>query len=191
MQARYSGMSVPDALKDVCEVGKYSYADGGSPNIVLTNAPYEKLVIGSFVSIGPKCNIFLGSEHHTNFVSTFNFSKWFVDGGHIDGVKTKGSVIIGSDVWIGAYATILSGVTIGHGAVIGANAVVAKNVEPYTIVVGNPIREIRKRFDDDIIEQLLRIKWWEWSDEEIGLAIPYLMSNDVGEFIVYASNRRG
>ena len=76
-------------------------------------------------------------------------------------------MVIGSDVFIGADAKILSGVKIGHGAVIGAGAVVAKNVRPYAIVVGNPAREIKRRFDDVIVDQLLKDAWWTWDDAVI------------------------
>lgn len=183
MNAKYEGLSVPPSLKDICEVGKHSYADGGSPNIVLHKDGMSKLIIGSFVSIGPCCNIILGSEHRTDFVSTFHFSNRFDNVAHINGVATKGDIVIGSDVWIGGYVTILSGVTIGHGAVIGAGAVVSKDVAPYTIVAGNPIREIRKRFLDTQIDALLKIKWWELPDDMIHGVVPLLMGTNVDEFI--------
>ena len=80
---------------------------------------------------------------------------------------SKGDTIIGNDVWIGNCATIMSGVKIGHGAIIGTNALVTKNVEPYTIVGGNPATLIRKRFDDEIIDFLLQFAWWDLSIEEI------------------------
>jgi len=183
VNAKYEGMSVPDSLKDICKVGKHSYSDVGSPNIILHKDGIGKLIIGSFVSIGPFCNILLGSEHRTDFVSTFHFSKRFDNVAHINGVATKGDIVIGSDVWIGAYTTILSGVTIGHGAVIGACSVVSKNVEPYTIVAGNPIREIRRRFFDFQIDELLKIKWWDLSDDQIQEIVPLLMDTDIDAFI--------
>lgn len=182
MKARYKGMTVPSHLQGICEVGKHSYTDGGSPNIILHQI-HGKLIVGSFVSIGPHCNIFLGSEHRTDFVSTFPFSRIFNDVRYVENIKSKGDVVIGSDVWIGGYVTILSGVSIGHGAVIGAGSVVSKNVEPYTIVAGNPIREIRKRFSGEQIVKLLEIRWWELSDDRIERSIPYLMSSKIDEFI--------
>lgn len=183
MKAHYEGMAVPSHLQGICEVGKHSYTDGGSPNIILHQI-HGKLIVGSFVSIGPHCNIFLGSEHKTEFVSTFPFSRLFSDVPYIESIKSKGDVVIGSDVWIGGYVTILSGVTIGHGAVVGAGSVVAKDVAPYTIVAGNPIREIRKRFSEEQIAKLLGIKWWEWDDERIEQSITYLMSNGIEEFLL-------
>jgi acetyltransferase-like isoleucine patch superfamily enzyme len=183
MKPNRFSMSVPKELEGICEVGKHSYTDGGSPNIVIYKDIHSKLKIGSFVSIGPHCDIYLGSEHKTDFVSTFPFSKVFEGVPKIECIKTKGDVIIGSDVWIGSYVIILSGVTIGHGAVIGAGSVVAKDVEPYTIVAGNPIRELRKRFTEEQIKKLLEIKWWEWDDVILRDVIPYLMSNDIERFI--------
>lgn len=80
----------------------------------------------------------------------------------------KGDIIIGNDVWIGYEAVILAGVTIGDGAIIGTRAVVTKNVPPYTIVGGVPAKTIKKRYSNKTIDELLRMKWWEWSEEKIG-----------------------
>ena len=88
-------------------------------------------------------------------------------------------VHIGNDVWIGQNAVILPGVHIGDGAIIGANSVVGSNVEPYTIVAGNPANELRKRFDDELIDLLLRFKWWDKSIGEINKLIPILTSSDL------------
>lgn len=97
--------------------------------------------------------------------------------------KSKGDIIIGNDVWIGEGAVIMGGVNIGSGAVIATNAVVTKNVEPYSIVAGIPARVVKMRFDDVSIGKLLKIAWWDWSDEEITIAGRYLMSTDVSGFI--------
>ena len=91
----------------------------------------------------------------------------------------KGDTIIGNDVWIGQNATILPGVHIGDGAIIGANSVVGSNVEPYTIVVGNPAKPIRKRFDDELIDIMEKLKWWDKSIEEINSLIPLLTSSNL------------
>ena len=79
----------------------------------------------------------------------------------------KGDIVIGNDVWIGYEAVILAGVTIGDGAVIGARAVVTKDIPPYTIVGGVPAKPIRKRFTQETIDLLLKIKWWNWPEERI------------------------
>ena len=98
----------------------------------------------------------------------------------MDELPLKGDTVIGNDVWIGQNAVILPGVHIGDGAIIGANSVVGRNVEPYTIVAGNPARAIRKRFDDELIGYLLAFKWWDKSIEEINDLIPILTSYDLG-----------
>jgi virginiamycin A acetyltransferase len=79
----------------------------------------------------------------------------------------KGDIIIGNDVWIGYNATIMAGVKIGDGAIIGTNATVVKDVEPYSIVGGNPAQEIKKRFSEETISKLLELKWWNWDIEKI------------------------
>ena len=88
----------------------------------------------------------------------------------------KGDIIIGNDVWIGYEAVILAGVTIGDGAVIGSRAVVTKDVPPYTIVGGVPAKTIRRRFDEDTIRELLRLRWWDWPEEMIKENIPAIQS---------------
>lgn len=93
----------------------------------------------------------------------------------------KGDTVIGNDVWIGQNAVVLPGVHIGDGAIIGANSVVGSDVAPYTIVIGNPAKELRKRFDDELIELMLKFKWWEKSIDEIDGLIPVLTCSDLGK----------
>jgi len=100
---------------------------------------------------------------------------------------TKGEVVIGSDVWIGQDALILSGVTIGHGSVIAARSVVTKDVQPYSIVAGNPARHIRFRFPEETIRSLLEIAWWDWPSIKIQEAWPMLQSSRVEDFITQYS----
>ena len=85
----------------------------------------------------------------------------------IEQLSLRGDTVIGNDVWIGQYATILPGVKIGDGAIVAANATVTKDVAPYAIVGGNPAQLIRKRFDEETIETLLRLQWWNWSEKKI------------------------
>ena len=87
--------------------------------------------------------------------------------------------MVGSDVWIGYEAVILSGVTIGDGAIIGARAVVTRDVPPYTIVGGVPARPIRRRFDDDTIARLVKLRWWDWDVEKISRSIEAIQAGDV------------
>ena len=91
----------------------------------------------------------------------------------------KGDTVIGNDVWIGQNAVILPGVHSGDGVIIDANSIVGSDVEPYTIVVGNPAKPLRKRFDDEMIELLLRFKWWDKSIEEINQLIPLLTCSEL------------
>jgi acetyltransferase-like isoleucine patch superfamily enzyme len=131
--------------------------------------------------------IFLGGEHRPDWVTTYPFSEKWRCAKHYKGhPKTKGDVVIGHDVWIGSNATILSGVSIGSGAVIGCHAVVGRDVEPYSIVCGNPAKLIRKRFSDEVISQLLEINWWLWPREAVAEGMSMLLSNNVEEFIRYA-----
>ena len=103
-------------------------------------------------------------------------------------MDNKGDIVIGNDVWIGYEAVIMAGVHIGDGAIIGTRAVVTKDVPPYTIVGGVPAKEIRKRFNSDMIEQMLALKWWNWSVDKIQEFLPYLMNGDL-EKIVAMKNR--
>ena len=96
---------------------------------------------------------------------------------------TKGDVVIGNDVWIAEGAVILSGVNIGDGAVIGSQAVVSKDVPPYAVVSGNPARLIKKRFDDETIDKLLSIQWWNWPVEKIRKNVHLICSNRLENFI--------
>ena len=91
----------------------------------------------------------------------------------------KGDIVVGNDVWIGYEAVILAGVTIGDGAIIGARAVVTKDVPPYTIVGGVPAKQIRKRFNEETIDTLLKLKWWDWSKERIAKNITAIQSGNV------------
>ena len=95
----------------------------------------------------------------------------------------KGNIDIGNDVWIGAKSTIMSGVKIGDGAVIGARTMVTKDVPPYSIVVGNPGRIIKYRFNEDQVQKLLKIKWWDWTEDRIKTEATDMWSDKIDEFI--------
>jgi len=170
------------ASKDY-NIGEYTY---GQPN-VLDWGEGTTLIIGKFCSIAKDVNIFLGGNHRVDWISTYPFkalSDTFSKAKNILGHPTsRGDVKIGNDVWIGRGATIMSGIEIGDGAVIGAYAVVTKDVKPYEIVAGNPARFIKKRFDEKTIDQLLKIKWWNWDIEKINENIKLISSNRVDEFI--------
>jgi virginiamycin A acetyltransferase len=131
----------------------------------------DKLIIGKFCMIASDVKFIMnGANHLTKALTTYPFAifgqGWenAMEGKHY---PKKGDILIGNDVWIGYNATIMAGVTIGNGAIIATNATVIKDVEPYTIVGGNPATLIKKRFSDDVIEKLLKLKWWDWSIEKI------------------------
>lgn len=169
------------------EIGRHTYGD---PTIH-TWEEKATLKIGAFCSIAAGVQIFLGGEHRVDWVTTYPFNTLWECGRHITGhPKTKGDVIIGNDVWIGAEAVIMSGVKIGDGAVIGLRAVITKDIEPYAIYAGNPARLIRKRFDDTTIQQLLELGWWNFEDEEIEQMLPLMLSADIQSFIIEARRRK-
>ncbi len=144
-------------------------------NNVLYHYPInnDKLIIGKFCSIACGVKFIFNSANHTlSSLSTYPFplfyEEWELKRKDVaDSWDNKGDIIIGNDVWIGYEAIILSGVTIGDGAIIGARAVVTKDVPPYTIVGGIPAKPIKKRFSDETISLLLKIKWWDWPKERI------------------------
>jgi acetyltransferase-like isoleucine patch superfamily enzyme len=168
-------------------IGDYTY---GFPNVIWRKEK-AALKIGKFTSIADNVTIFLGGNHRTDWVTTYPFSAkvnnlqiMWPGAKNIDGhPATKGDVIIGNDVWIGYNAMILSGITIGDGAVIGANSVVSKNIPPYSIAIGNPVKIIKKRFDEETIEHLLKIKWWDWPKDKINSNLHSLLSTDTCSFI--------
>ena len=158
-------------------------------NNVLYHYPinHDRLIIGKLCSIacGAKF-IFTSANHKMGSLSTYPFplffEEWDLDKANVtDSWDNKGDIVIGNDVWIGYEAVIMPGVTIGDGAIVGTRAVVTKNVPPYTIVGGVPAKPIRKRFSDEVISQLLEIKWWDWSDDKIKENISAIQSGNIKE----------
>jgi len=124
--------------------------------------------IGAFCSIAPGVLFLCQGDHPTNTASTFPFqSRTFRTKSNLEYLTSKGPIVVGNDVWIGSRAIVLSGVTIGHGAVIAAGSVVIKDVEPYTLVGGNPAKPIKRRFSDETVAALLEIRWWDWPIAQI------------------------
>ncbi len=158
------------------EIGDYTYGIPG----VAEQGYSSRLIIGKFCSIASHVNIAL-ANHRTDVLTTFPFATlsdyWFTPRG-IQDHTLKGDVVIGNDVWIGTNVFIGAGVSVGDGAIIGAHSVVTKNVEPYSVVVGNPAKFIRFRFDANIIDTLLNIKWWNLDQNQIETIIPLLLKND-------------
>ncbi|MBQ3835478.1 MAG: CatB-related O-acetyltransferase [Elusimicrobia bacterium] len=167
-------------------VGDFSYfADTDFEKHVTHHYDFigDKLIIGKFCQIASGVNFVMnGANHQMNAVTTFPFyifEGWQQTAPSLSKLPLKGDTVVGNDVWIGQNATILPGVHIGDGAIIGMNSVVANNVEPYTIVAGNPTKVIRKRFDNQLIKLLLKLKWWDKSIKEINKLIPILTDNDL------------
>lgn len=156
-------------------------------NNVLYHYPVnkDKLIIGKFCSIACGAKFLFNSANHSMAsLSTYPFplffEEWGLDKRNVtESWDNKGNIIIGNDVWIGFEALILAGVSIGDGAIIGSRAVVTKDVPPYTIAAGVPARPIRKRFDDDTISNLIKIKWWNWPDEIITENIQAIQSGNI------------
>ena len=143
----------------------------------------DKLIIGKFCQIAAGVEFVMnGANHQMNAVSTFPFytlEGWEMLPPAKTDMPLKGDTVIENDVWIGQNAVILPGVHIGDGAIVGANSVVGSDVAPYTKVVGNPARAIQKRFDDELIELLLKFKWWDRNIDEINRLIPILTCSDL------------
>lgn len=145
----------------------------------------DKLIIGKFCQIGAGVEFVMnGANHQMNAVSTYPFyifGSWDQSAPSKEDLPLKGDTVVGNDVWIGQNSTILPGVHIGDGAIMGLNSVVTRDVPPYTIVAGNPAKTVRKRFDDELIDLLLKLKWWDKSIEEINALIPLLSCSDLAK----------
>jgi acetyltransferase-like isoleucine patch superfamily enzyme len=143
------------------------------------------LTIGKYCSIAKNVHILLGGEHHSDWVTTYPFMALTNEASHLElDKKSKGSVSIGSDVWIGMNSIILSGVNIGNGAIIGAGSVVTKDVPSYSIYAGNPAKLIRLRFSEEMIIALNEIAWWNWDEKKIIDNYEFLLTKNVAEFII-------
>ena len=167
-------------------VGDFTYiADSDFESHVTHFYPWSRdnLIIGKFCQIAAGVEFVMNDANHKmNAVTTFpfyTFEGWEMNIPDPSEMTFKGNTVIGNDVWIGQNAVILPGVHVGDGAIIGANSVVGSDVAPYTIVIGNPAKVLRKRFDDELIGLLLKFKWWDKSIEEINALIPILTSSDL------------
>lgn len=166
-------------------------------NNVLYHYPIhrEELIIGKFCSIACGTKFLFNCANHTlKSLSTYTFplfyEEWELEKSNITTAwDNKGDIVIGNDVWIGYEAVIMAGVHIGDGAIIAAHAVVTKDVPPYTIVGGTPAKEIRKRFDAEVIEQLLILKWWDWSTDKIHQCLPYIAESKLDELLAMKKDR--
>ena len=165
-------------------------------NNVLYHYPinHDRLYIGKFCSIACGARFLFNSANHTlRSLSNYTFPIFYEAWGHgmspAEAWDNKGDIVIGNDVWIGYDAVILAGVTVGDGAVIGARAMVTKDVPPYTIVGGVPARPIRKRFPDETVKTLLRLRWWDWPLEQIAEGMQYIQHGDLEALTDLAQRR--
>lgn len=176
-------------------VGEYTYYDdfedveNFEKNVkYLFDFSGDQLIIGKFCMIASGVEFIMnGANHLQEAITTYPFAIFGKDWSEaMEGKQypNKGDTIIGNDVWIGYKATIMPGVTIGDGAIIATKSVVTKDVEPYTIVGGNPAKVIRKRFSDNEIAELLEMAWWNWPIEKITKHVHQLTGNTIQEIKV-------
>ncbi len=175
------------------QIGDYTYYDdpndpaGFEKNNILFNYPEfgDKLVIGKFCSIASGTKFIMGSANHRiSSVTTYPFH---VFGGiwsektpdHLSQLPFKGDTVVGNDVWFGRECVVMPGVKIGDGAIIAAYSVVTKDIEPYSVVGGNPARFIKKRFGEELIELLLALKWWDFEPDDLAGILPLLCDPDL------------
>ncbi|MDA3044922.1 CatB-related O-acetyltransferase [Campylobacter sp. JMF_07 ED4] len=167
-------------------VGEFSYYAGQDFERQVTHH-YDfigdRLIIGKFCQIGFGVEFMMnGANHAMGGVSTFPFyifKGFSQDAPSLDKLPIKGDTVVGNDVWIGQRSLILPGAKIGDGVIIGASSVVGGEIPPYSIVAGNPARLVRKRFDDEMINLLLELKWWDKSVAEIENLTGILSSDDL------------
>ena len=186
-------------LKNIIEnpniiVGDYTYYDdfenveNFEKNVkYLFDFTGDQLIIGKFCMIASDVTFIMnGANHLIDAISSYPFHIFGGDWQDSMEGKTfpfKGNTIIENDVWIGYGATIMPGVRIGNGSIIGSKSVVTQDVEPYSIVGGNPAKIIRKRFSDDQIEGLLKLKWWDWPIEQITKHVHKLTGNNFDQIM--------
>jgi acetyltransferase-like isoleucine patch superfamily enzyme len=163
-------------------MGNMSYY---APNVIKFKGDTGRVIIGNFASVAPDADFYVGGLHRVEWVSLYGLRAMLeLPGAYEDGfTHGRGDIVVGSDTWVTNGCTVMSGVTIGDGAVVGTKAVVAKDVRPYAIVVGNPAKEIGRRFSDEQVEALLRIKWWDWPTELVKERVDALSSPDIDAFI--------
>ena len=175
-------------------VGEYTYYDDpgnpGNPGNFESHVTHhydfigDKLIIGKFCAIAKGVEFIMnGANHRMSSVSTYPFN--IMGGGwekctpSLGDLPLKGDTVVGNDVWIGQNVTIMPGVHIGDGAIIGANSVVASDIPAYSIAAGNPCKVVKKRFDDEMIDFLCELKWWDWNPEKIFANLEALTSADL------------
>lgn len=187
----------PLITSPLIDVGEYTYYD--DPNNVeefqTRNVLYhfgpERLVIGKYCALATNVRFVMsGANHRRDGVTTYPFPIFGEDWGrHMDLVldsPNAGDTVVGNDVWIGREAMIMPGVQIGSGSIIASGSVVTKDVAPYSIVGGNPAQQIRMRFSEDEVAQLLEVAWWDWPLNHITANIETIMTGSPEELTAIA-----
>ena len=174
-------------------IGDYTYYDDEiaptefeKNNVLFNYSEFgDKLIIGKFCQIASGTKFIVGpANHRLDSITTYPFNGF---GGlweentpeHMSQLPFKGDIVIGNDVWIGRESVIMPGVKIGDGAIIAAYSIVTKDVEPYSVVGGNPAKFIKKRFNDELIDLLLQFKWWDLKPDELVNILPLLCDFDL------------
>lgn len=173
-------------------IGDYTYYDDleNSENFERNNVLYhypfigDKLIIGKFCALATGVKFIMnGANHKVSGFSTYPFqifgNGWEKVMPKSGELPFKGNTVVDNDVWIGYESVIMPGVKIGDGAIVASKSVVVKNVPPYTVVGGNPARELRQRFSDETINVLMEIAWWNWNIEKITRNLEYIVSADI------------
>jgi len=165
------------------EIGEWTHGHFG---LTILSPEGGQLRVGKFSSIARGVKIMLGGEHRTNWISTYAFPA-LVPGAEAYRSKafahSKGDVTIGNDVWVGIDSIIMSGVTLADGMIVGAGSVVRRSFPPYSIIAGNPASLAGYRFPKEIIDELVKIRWWDWPLDKIREAFPLLLSENVEQFV--------
>lgn len=162
------------------EIGDYTYYSDNknSPENFYDHIQHnyeflgDKLIIGKFCAIAEGVTFIMnGANHRMDGITTYPFNifagGWEKVTPTLEQLPFKGDTVIGNDVWLGQNVTIMPGVVIGDGAIVASNSTVVKDIEPYTIVGGNPAKVIKKRFNDETIIALLKLQWWNWDEQQI------------------------
>jgi virginiamycin A acetyltransferase len=169
-------------------VGKHTYFSD-NPNLLWAQG--SKLILGKYCSVATGLKVYLhGNHYYMDRISTYP-EELFLNGPNPEKPShTKGDIIIGNDVWIGANVVLMSGTKIGNGAIIGAYSVVRKEIRPYSVAYGNPCCVQHMRFPQDEINKLEEMKWWDWDESLIPEFLPFILNKDVEGLYNYYLKRR-
>lgn len=173
------------------EIGDYTYYDdpedaAGFERNVLYLYPFigDRLIIGRFCAIARGVRFIMnGANHKMSGFSTYPFNifgeGWERVTPSLDELPNKGDTVVGNDVWLGYEALIMPGVRIGHGAIVASRSVVTSDIPPYTIAGGNPAKPLKQRFSDEVVRELLEIRWWDWDAEHVTKHLEAIVSADL------------